>query len=82
MNREPVTGTLDDHEYRRRRRLWWTIYIIDKKLSVTVGTPLSIRNEDIDMSKPEDTDLGFLNAPLRLHIRLAAMDGDVISSKC
>lgn len=80
MNRDAPPASLERHEYMRRRRIWWTLYIIDKKLSVIVGTPLSIRDEDIDMPLPGDNDLGFSNAALNLHIKLAELEGKVMSA--
>lgn len=77
MHREQSGIDLDGHEYIRRRRAWWTIYIIDKMLSVIVGTPTSIRDEDIDISKPEVGDGG---TALNLHIRLATLEGKVMSA--
>jgi proline utilization trans-activator len=79
MNREAPPGCLSLREYQRRRRLWWTLYIIDKKLSTTVGAPLSIQDEDIDISLPEEYDLGFSNAALKFHVRMARLEGKVVS---
>lgn len=79
MNRETPPGYLDPAEYQRRRRLWWTLYIIDKKVSIMMGAPLSIRDEDIDISLPGHRDLGFSNSALKLHIKLAALEGKVMS---
>lgn len=79
MNRETPPNHLDHIEHQRRRRLWWTLYIIDRKLSINMGAPLSIRNEDIDTSLPGDHDLGFSNSALNLHIKLATLEGRVMS---
>ncbi|KAH8900601.1 hypothetical protein GQ53DRAFT_129539 [Thozetella sp. PMI_491] len=79
LNREPPPGQLSQREYQRRRRLWWTLYMIDKKLSTTIGAPLSIRDEDIDTSMPEEYDLGFSNTALKYHVKLARLEGEVVS---
>lgn len=79
MNREPPYGYLDQREYQRRRRLWWTLYILDKKLSVISGAPLSIMDEDIDISAPGEHDLGLSNTALNFHIKLAGLEGRVMS---
>lgn len=81
MNREPPVGCLAQTEYERRRRLWWTLYIIDEKLSIIAGAPLSIKNEDIDVSLPGDHDLGLSNSALNLHIKLALLEGKVMSGE-
>jgi hypothetical protein len=79
MNREPPSDHLDHTDFVRRRRAWWTVYIIDKKLSVMVGAPSSIKDDDIDISLPDLGDLGYSNSALRLHVKLASLEGSVIS---
>ncbi|KIV86015.1 hypothetical protein PV11_01658 [Exophiala sideris] len=80
MNRETPPGTLARIEYERRRRLWWTLYIIDRKLSINQGAPLSITDNDIDISLPGQEDLGFSNTALLLHVKLAVLEGKVMSA--
>ncbi|KAL2206858.1 hypothetical protein CC79DRAFT_1370256 [Sarocladium strictum] len=80
MNRELPEGSLDDSEYKRRRRVWWTIFIIDRKLNVVIGAPLSIHDEDVDISTPDELDLGVSNKSLNLHIKLAVLEGRVMST--
>jgi proline utilization trans-activator len=79
MNRASPPGYLDYVEYRRRRRLWWTLYVIDRKLSTIMGVPFSIKDEDIDISLPEKDDLGFSNSALQFHIKSATLEGMVMS---
>ncbi|KAK5021771.1 hypothetical protein LTS07_010666 [Exophiala sideris] len=80
MNRETPPGTLARIEYERRRRLWWTLYIIDRKLSINQGAPLSVTDNDIDISLPGQKDLGFSNTALLLHVKLAVLEGKVMSA--
>lgn len=81
MNREPPQGTLTRTEYDRRRRLWWTLYIIDRKLSINMGAPLSISDKDCDILLPRQEDLGVSNSALLIHIKLAFLEGEVMSGK-
>jgi proline utilization trans-activator len=81
MNRQSPPGSLEKSEYLRRRRLWWTLYIIDRKLSINMGAPLTIHDEEIDISLPTEDDLGFDNSALILHIKLSAIEGDVMKGK-
>lgn len=78
MNREPPSAYLLPLEQQRRRRLWWTLYIVDRKLSMIMGAPVSIRDEDIDIRLPQEDDCGFSNASLNLHAKLAALEGKVM----
>jgi hypothetical protein len=79
MNREISPGSLEKREYERRRRLWWTLYIIDRKLSINMGAPLTVDDRDIDISMPKEKDLGFDNSALILHAKLAMLEGKVMT---
>jgi proline utilization trans-activator len=79
MNREIPTDQMDERKYKHRRRLWWTLYIIDRKISIMTGAPLSIKDHEIDIGLPQKHDLGFDNSALILHIKLAALEGQVIA---
>lgn len=79
MNRETPDEKVDTREYQHRRRLWWTLYIIDRKISIMAGGPVSIRDDEIDISTPGKDDLDYDNAALNLHIKLAALEGRIIS---
>ena len=79
MNREMPPDDTDPREHERRRRLWWTLYIIDRKISIMVGAPVSIKDDEIDISAPSTTDLGLDNTAFNLHIGLAKLEGQVIS---
>ncbi|GAA98745.1 uncharacterized protein L969DRAFT_49761 [Mixia osmundae IAM 14324] len=39
-----------------RKRLFWTIYIADRKLSAVLGRPLALHDEDIDVELPLEID--------------------------
>lgn len=79
MNRDPPPGSLERTEQERRRRLWWTVYIIDKKLSMNMGSPPSIEAKDIDVQLPRDNDLGISNSALILHAKLEMLEGMIMN---
>lgn len=81
MNRETPLGSLEKREYERRRRLWWTVYIIDRKLSINMGAPLTVEDREIDISMPKEDDLGFDNSALILHTKLAMLEGNVMTCR-
>jgi len=37
---------------QRCRKIWWTVYVLDRNLSSLMGVPSSIRDEDISASLP------------------------------
>ena len=46
-----------------------------------MGTPSSIQDVDVDISLPEEDDLGISNAALKLHVKLAALEGKVMAGE-
>ncbi|GAA98844.1 uncharacterized protein L969DRAFT_76596 [Mixia osmundae IAM 14324] len=39
-----------------RKRVWWTLYSLDRKLSAGLGRPLAIQDEDVDLDLPLEVD--------------------------
>lgn len=48
----PGEGFLDEEAREHRRRVWWSIYSLDRILSVKSGNPLTISDEDIGVAPP------------------------------
>ncbi|KAJ5634808.1 transcriptional regulator family: Fungal Specific TF [Penicillium herquei] len=61
-----------DEEAQIRRRLFWSIYSLERYLSQALGVPLSIRDDDIDVCYPGDERHAGANAgpPDASHLRL------------
>jgi hypothetical protein len=76
MNREIPPGTLASKEIDHRRGLWWTVYIIDRKMSINMGAPLSVEDKDIDVSLPSS--VNSQHPALSLHAQLATLEGKVM----
>lgn len=58
----------------RCRRIWWTVYALDRRLSALCGSPNSLRDEDITTPlSPEDNDPAFF-----LSIKISRLFGDVL----
>jgi proline utilization trans-activator len=47
-----LTPSLSDTAREHRRRVWWSIYSLDRILSVKSGNPLTILDEDIGVNLP------------------------------
>lgn len=43
---------LDNTEREHRRRLWWSVYSLDRILCVKSGNPITIHDEDINVAMP------------------------------
>lgn len=52
LHEEVSDPTIDNIEREHRRRLWWSVYSMDRILCVKSGNPFSIADEDIGVSLP------------------------------
>ena len=48
-------------EGEMRRRVWWTIYILDRSLSIELGRPVLIDDADCDVSLPAGVDDHYIH---------------------
>jgi len=48
----PTVLGLDEEAREHRRRVWWSIYSLDRILSVKSGNPITIQDEDIGVNLP------------------------------
>ncbi|KAK1964055.1 fungal-specific transcription factor [Colletotrichum sublineola] len=49
---EAKLATLDDATREHRRRVWWSVYSLDRIMSVKSGNPITIQDEDIGVDPP------------------------------
>ncbi|KAF3763308.1 hypothetical protein M406DRAFT_262434, partial [Cryphonectria parasitica EP155] len=52
LHQESTNSELDDLTRERRRRVWWSVYSLDRIQSVKSGNPITIYDEDIGVSFP------------------------------
>lgn len=65
-----------EQKVHRCRRIWWTVYALDRRLSALSGTPILLRDEDITTPLLlEDNDPAFF-----LGIKISQLFGDVLYS--
>lgn len=58
LNEERVWDILPEQEIHNRKRLWWTIYFLDRKISQRTGSPYFVRDIEVavsDFSQPPTT---------------------------
>lgn len=56
LHREAYYGTVTAYEGQLRRRLFWTVYFLERVIAVSLGRPYSIADRDIDASLPLEID--------------------------
>jgi proline utilization trans-activator len=52
LHREDPNSGLDESTKEHRKRVWWSIYSLDRILSVNMGNPIIIQDEDISVTLP------------------------------
>lgn len=82
LHREMVYADLAEAEVQRRRAVWWTIYILDRKFSSLMGAPISIQDEDITVPLPNSGHNAHTTEALRVHVNLSRLLARVLSCKC
>jgi hypothetical protein len=56
LHREAYYGNLTPYEGQLRRRLFWTVYFLERVIAVSLGRPYSIADRDIDVTMPLEID--------------------------
>ncbi|KAJ0124599.1 hypothetical protein J7T55_005938 [Diaporthe amygdali] len=77
---EPSEGLLSETEANRLRCIWWTIYILDRKLSSLMGAPSSIQDSDITVTLPLSEPINYKYKALGLHVALSQLHAKVLST--
>ena len=62
MHKDLGKNTLNRYELEHRRRLWWTLYAVDRYCSAKSGFPLSIPDETITTELPADIPSSILTS--------------------
>ncbi|KAJ5499316.1 hypothetical protein N7453_008367 [Penicillium expansum] len=69
-----------DEESERYRSIWWTLYILDRRFSSLMGTPISINDADVTMGLPNSGILHQRCRTLGMHVRLSRIISNVLDS--
>ncbi|KAF1951189.1 Zn(II)2Cys6 transcription factor [Byssothecium circinans] len=64
----------------RCRKVWWTIYILDRQMTSLMGLPLSIRDEDISCRLPTYPGSVQRAAALTMQIKLARIYAEIATN--
>jgi proline utilization trans-activator len=79
MNRRFDAYHLPQQEFEHRSKLWWTIYIIDRKLSSLVGIPTALHDEDIAIPMPLIGLTQNQDSTFALHVELSSQMGQMLN---
>ncbi|KAG9569191.1 hypothetical protein KCU71_g4041, partial [Aureobasidium melanogenum] len=56
---------------QRCRKIWWTVYVLDRQLSSLMGVPSSIRDEDISAELPLYLESPYRATALEIQVKLS-----------
>jgi proline utilization trans-activator len=65
---------------QRCRKIWWTVYILDRQMTSLMGLPQSIRDEDITCRLPDTLGSAQRVSALDMQIKLARIYAEIAKS--
>lgn len=83
LHQETSNPDLDDGEKEYRRRVWWSVYSLDRIHSVKSGNPITIHDEDVGVSLPSKlpTEPEYCPAVVLKHYtKLSQICGDITTN--
>lgn len=82
LHRDMSGDSHSESEAVRRRNLWWTLYVLDRKFSSLMGAPSSIQDGDIAVSLIMPRQVPQKANSLEVHVKLSCLIAKVLNSKC
>ncbi|KAL0939637.1 uncharacterized protein CTRU02_206247 [Colletotrichum truncatum] len=80
LHREPLQHLLSENEANRLRCIWWTLYILDRKLSSLMGAPNSIQDSDITVQLPKPDPAINKYKALGIHVVVSQLLAKVLNT--
>ena len=63
------------------RLLWWTVYILDQRLSSLMGIANGVHDDDISASAPQISDNDIHTSALAIHVKISQLLGSITVSR-
>ncbi|KAJ3544568.1 hypothetical protein NM208_g2983 [Fusarium decemcellulare] len=80
MHKSAGNGKFSRSETVHRSRLWWTLYMQERRLAAAGGYPMAIADEAISIGPPAEV-AGFASAAaIRVNVRAAQITGRITST--
>jgi proline utilization trans-activator len=80
MHTDMPVMNLGEAVVQRCRKIWWTIFILDRHMTALMGLPQSIRDEDVSCQLPDYSSSPQRAAALNMQIKLAKVHTDIAST--
>lgn len=81
MHTDMPVADLGEPLVQRCRKIWWTVYILDRQMTSLMGLPQSIRDDDISCQLPTFAGSAQRTAALNMQIKLARVYAEIARSK-
>lgn len=79
LNRRFDAQRITREEFEHRTKLWWTVYVIERKLSSLVGVPPALHDEDIALSMPSIDPSQKSGLTMAFHIEISSQLGKILN---
>lgn len=83
LHQEVSSPGLDEATKEHRRRVWWSVYSLDRILSVKPGNPVTIQDEDVGVALPSSLPSEPIYGPpvvLRHYTELSRILGNIMKT--
>jgi proline utilization trans-activator len=80
MHTDMPAEHLGDALVQRCRRIWWTIYILDRQMTSLMGLPQCIRDNQVHHQLPSYPESPQKEVALRLQIKMCQIMEEINSS--
>ncbi|KAJ4369216.1 hypothetical protein N0V83_006301 [Neocucurbitaria cava] len=77
MHTDMPVENLGEPVVQRCRKIWWTVYILDRQMTALMGLPQSIRDDDISCQLPTFNGSPHRAAGLNMQIKLARIYAEI-----
>ncbi|KAF2193676.1 Zn(II)2Cys6 transcription factor [Zopfia rhizophila CBS 207.26] len=80
MHTDMPISHLGEHLVQRCRKIWWTVYILDRQMTSLMGLPQSVRDDDVYCQLPSFSGSIQRTAALSMQIKLARIIAEINST--
>lgn len=81
LHRDLAGETQHGTDTNRERSTWWTLYILDRKLSSLMGAPNSVHDDDISVPLPKPEQCMQESTALQVHLKVSRLIAKVLNSE-
>ncbi|KAH8429482.1 fungal specific transcription factor domain-containing protein [Aspergillus melleus] len=77
LHRSKVLSTMSAFNSEMFRRLWWCLYVLDRRLAIETGHPILVQDVNVDVPYPQNLGDGWLAAHQDDHMSCLDLSADI-----